>query len=392
MRLFIVNPFENVFEQRGIRHLNLADFYSKKKGVEVYYITSDFSHTNKIHFENSVIKSLQKKCIYDVSVCHINGYHENISFSRVLSHWQFSFCAVQEIKKHISDSDVILINSIGPELPFLMRIVGVNPNQIIVDVRDIWPDALNKGSGILKILFKIYCDFLYSFSLKKISRFIIVSTSFAKWVNRYSVVEKKVEYIPLGYDANRWGEPSAFHKSKKIINFVYVGNLNYQFPLEDFILAINDLSSCSFTVIGKGELMGYYKSISGQNVTFKGYLDKGKTSDLIKSADIGILPLDNSAMASTPNKLFDYIGAVCPVLCYSGNDSAALVESLGLGWVVEQDKRKIQEFISQIQYDDLLSKKRNIIINRNRFSVQFLYPRFFDFVDEVAGEQASYKC
>jgi hypothetical protein len=249
--IYIVTPFESILEGRGTRYPELSRLLSKShKNYNIEYITTDFSHQDKLHFDVNHIDQVKREINggYKFTVLPIKGYKKNISISRVVSHISLSFKYYTYLKAKVKEGDVIVISSIPPELVYaishLKRKVKV---KIVLDVRDIWPDSFNINSNVLNFIFSVYCNFVYSRIVLKIDRFITVAPGFNKWFDRYNVTNYK--FIPLGFDSKRWDK-----KIEKKFNYriVYIGYLNSQFDISLFVKYINIQKELSFDVVGGG--------------------------------------------------------------------------------------------------------------------------------------------
>jgi hypothetical protein len=382
MSIYILSPFENSLENRGTRNTYLAQLlYNSKKNI--VFLTSNFSHTHKKIYITNEINLLQEAHKWQTIVMKSGIYKKNISAKRFFVHWELAIKYANYFHQNLKQDDIIILSSIPPEILYLIQIVNqYHKAKIIVDIRDIWPDTLITHNRILKYLFSCYCNYLYQKSLVRCDKYIYVSLSFESWIARY-VKKYDAYYIPLGFDEERWksyiyqSDPSS-----KNINIVYIGNLNYQFPLDEFIIAIRG-KVLKFYIIGIGEKESKYKMISSDNVSFLGFLPANMASKFLIQNDIGLLPINSSSKASTPNKLFDYIAADLPILCYSNNDAAKFINEHNVGWVVDQNESDIEYLLNSLTIDEIKTKKNNMKKIKNMYSKEYLYHKYLEVINSL---------
>ncbi|MFL1801737.1 glycosyltransferase [Plesiomonas shigelloides] len=384
-KFIMVSPFENDIELRGTRNIHIANELLSKFD-EVIFVSSNFSHQMKRNFK---AKELNSSGQLDANIrkvyLDVSGYKSNYSIKRFYTHWQFA-CKLLRLIKTLSleQGDVVLFSSIPPEpLYFCADYISSKRAKLLCDVRDIWPDAFTI-SGVIGRGFSLYCDFFYSRVLPKVDSFTFVSPSFENWINRYldeeilGVTPKK--FLPLGYDRDRWDAVCKPVKTKSdTIGLCYIGFLESQFRLENIVSAFSyfNSDSLSLSIIGDGSKLDLYKSLDkNMRVQFLGRQPFDSASELVCKSDIGLLPIFGSAQM--PNKLFDYIGAGIPVVCFPGSDSSKLISQYQLGWVVDNDESAFVDFFKNLSFEDVLIKKKNVLDIRQIYSKCFLYnPEIF---------------
>ena len=273
-KIYLISQTESHLTQRGKRHPNLADYLVNNK-YNLTYISSNFYHADKRHFREAEIKIAQNQVKYDLRIIKSIGYYKNVGFKRILSNLIFSWKTYKFLKNENLDNATIIVPSRPVEiLFFLSKLKKIKPSKIIVDIRDVWPDAFNIGNPKLKKLFYSYCNFFLINSVKTFDEFIHTCPSFKDWLYRYAPNKKSV-LIPLGYDKSRFekyfiSEPRTF---SGIINFVYIGLLQKQIDILPFISAMSNNFSFTLTIYGdEGE---------GENYSIvKNYIDSNKINNV----------------------------------------------------------------------------------------------------------------
>jgi hypothetical protein len=318
------------------------------------------------------------------------GYKKNISISRVLSNVSFAMSLYQYLSKELKAGDKVYLNAIPPEVLFAISLLKKKCNiEVIVDVRDIWPDALvnQKKKNVLVNSFAYYCRFLYGKASRSIDKYVYVAPSFKSWITKYNKRNKPMLLSPLGYDENRWveniEEEDILLKDDRV-NMVYVGYLSNQFDLEQIIDYMNDSKrdDITFHIIGGGEKFDYYKSkVRNRNVTFYGMKSPQFVSKNLSRFDIGLLPLRRGAASFLPNKYFDYIAAKIPIIAYGSKDVGALIKAHDLGWYIETPDSDLVKALDSIDKESCYSKKQYVKRYNTSASMQHMNANIVSFIE-----------
>lgn len=134
--------------------------------------------------------------------------------------------------------------------------------------------------------------------------------------------------------------PNYFHLDfgpRKEYVLVYVGGLYYPRGLDIVLRAMPLMPDAHLWIIGEGSYRRHLERRATKNVTFFGW--KGNAHELIRRADIGIIPNFKSEQAdnSSPNKLYEYAYAGLPVLVSNCNSIARMVKLMQNGLVYQHD-------------------------------------------------------
>jgi len=373
--LYVVSPFEteNFSKKISSRNLEIAI----ASGMKAKVISSSFDHRYKKYNEISKVKSFLSSINENIGFVHIptTPYKRNVSIARVFSNLVFSFLTFIYLIYNAKKNDYVLINSIPPELCFFTTIASkIKKFKIIMDVRDIWPDALVVDKSVTSNLFRVYCNFFYKNLVKsRISKVFFVAHSFKDWIFRHQI-EAPALFLPLGYDASRWNHDISIVSvfTKKL---VYIGYLSQQFDLSIYIDFVNKNTDWKLFVIGGGQRSEEYKKLDVNDaVSFYGMVPPtsipGILSDI--SPDIAILPLTSGAKSLMPNKLFDYIANELPIIVTGSDDAGKFVEKNSIGWYIE-NVNDLEREILVIEDSQVSFMRDNLIKIKSNFSMQKLY-------------------
>jgi hypothetical protein len=393
--IFIVAPFEteNFSKEISSRNLELANISNES----VKIICSSFDHRYKKYNSFSDCKTFVNKQNPKVELIHINtiSYSKNISIARVLSNFIFAIRIFNYLLRNAKKNDTVLINSIPPEVIFFVSMASkIKRFNIILDVRDIWPDALISSNDMKATFFKWYCNFFYYFSSKKnIKHVIYVSKSFLPWIGRLGVSNQICNFLPLGYDKNRWS--TELSKKKNLENrnhkmhLVYIGYLSDQFDLTNIIKIVNKLDSVELHIIGGGKQEAYYQSISNlEHIIFHGMkAPKAIPSILIDiMPDLAVLPLAEGAKALMPNKLFDYIANKLPIIVTGSDEAGDFVEEVGIGFsAVSTNDLEIK--LNTLTKMELNEKRKKLFQMGDDYSMQKIYIKFRELLEKNESEK-----
>lgn len=387
--LYMVAPFEseNICKDISSRNIEIM----KKYDGESIMVMSDFDHRYKLRHKKTDIKSRLDS--WKVN-CHIFSgikYNKNISLKRMLSNFIFAFNCFIYLLKNVKDNDKVYINSIPPEVLFFISLLKkIKKIEVIVDVRDIWPDALvNSSSGLTVSIFKLYCNIIYKLSIGCVDKCVYVAPSFLNWISSKRV-NISPQFLPLGFDEARWsmkklqyrGDDDVIKLDSNIINVVYVGYLSQQFDLSPVIEAFNKLDdNFCLHVIGGGANLDYYKSLSNKNTIFYGMKSPQFVSSNLYKFDIGVLPLREGAASLLPNKFFDYVAAKLPIVSFGSPDVASILSEENIGYSVPGNPSDLYSFFNNIDMEDVDFKKKNINNSRKKYSMQEVYKNLAAYIN-----------
>ena len=292
MRNFlIISLAENNDTGRGNRNILLAKKLVKQ-GHKVTFLTSNFDHGKKIRIHPT--KFIESKNFY-FDTFSIPKYKTNLSLLRFAGHYIFSFKLLYKYKNQ--NFDLVFASSIPPEILFISTFL--KRKKLVVDIRDIWPDAIfsYRDKSILKNIFKIYCDYIYKLSLKKVDLFTLVAPSYNNWLKKY-LKKFKWKFIPLGFEEKDFKDFDINNMYK--YEYCYAGGLTPQFDFTDFE---SELKDARILFIGGGPSKKRLKKIY-KNSIFKGVVSRKEAMNLMKQSKYLIFPTNR--YAKLPNKAFDY--------------------------------------------------------------------------------------
>lgn len=383
-KLYIIGPTESILTKRGNRFPNMARFFFEE-GEEVVYYTSNFYHAEKRFFSKQEVHEATKGLDYKLKVLSVLGYYSNISSRRVISNFLFSIQLFFILLFKVSKRDKIILPSRPVELIFftamLKRLKGV---KIYLDIQDIWPDALEIENKRKKRIFEIYCNAFLKPSLKHYTGAFHVAPSFKLWLRRYS---KKTPscFVPLGWENERWSDVTLNdYKEKRVLKMVCVAQLQHQIDVMPILEVLKNNDNLHLTILGEdGTGERYYEAINYidthkiTNLEILGKIDRQDMVKHLENKDLGILPMITSSL---PNKIFDYMAAMLPVIVLGDNDSSNFVIENNIGWRCNFNSEDLGVLLQGMDSKDIQSKKNQVVLIRDNFSRHILHKKIKEII------------
>ena len=388
-KIYIISQTESELTERGKRHPDLANVLAQK-GYDVTYFSSNFYHADKVFFSNEELKKAQDKVPYKLELVSTCAYKSNFSINRVLSNLIFSFKVYKKLKKVLEENSLIIIPSRPIEiLYYISKLKRKKEVDVLVDIRDVWPDAFKINNRLISKAFYFYCNFFLKRSVSRFDKFLHVSPSFLIWLKRYNNTATS-HFIPLGYNPLRFNcDVNKPDKLKAPIKIVYIGLLQYQIDILPYIRAIENDSRFELYLYGDDGQGQRYEMVYNyvitnklNNVYFKGRLAQDEVCQYLKKCDIGIIPMITSSM---PNKIFDYLACELPILALGENDYSDFIVENNFGWFSTfnvEDLKKVNNTIYKTIDKDYKIKKQQIVSKKNKYSREILFENIIEIIEK----------
>lgn len=378
-KLYLIGPTESILTKRGNRFPNMAKFFVEE-GENVVYYTTNFYHAEKRFFSKEEINEAVSGLDYKLKFLSVLGYYSNVSPRRVISNFLFSIQLFFILLFKVSKHDKILLPSRPVELIFFMAILKrVKSVKIYLDIQDVWPDALQIESKRKKRVFEIYCNTYLKPSLKHYTGTLYVAPSFKLWLKRYA---KKTpsSFVPLGWENKRWSNITLKeYVEGSVIKMVCVAQLQHQIDVMPILEVLKNNNKLHLTILGEdgtgeryNEVINYINNNAITNIEIIGKIDRKEMVDYLENKDIGVSPMITS---SIPNKIFDYMAAMLPIIVLGDNDSSNFVVENNIGWQCNFNSKDLNILLKSIKTTDIQSKKKQVISIRDEFSRDILHKK-----------------
>ena len=244
----------------------------------------------------------------------------------------------------------------------------------IIHMRNNMPYALNLLSKKkIHILLEFYDEPskfyipLYKKSIKENNKIILtaITSSLADRISElFEINRKSISVSPSGVDKSKF----AHHKLQLNTNtktILYVGSLNPNRGIDNFILASKNIKEHNFIIVGGTEneatnLKNKFDINEGSNLIFVPHQKQSELLEYYNNSDILILPMSgdqkHTRLFASPNKLFEYMASGKPIIASNLPSVCEILKDYNSALLFQPD-------------DPIdLTKKINELINNNELS------------------------
>lgn len=352
-KVAIINS-SDTFEKRVDMIYNALN----EMGYEVEVFTSDYMHIEK---RKRVSKNPDYVFLKTIP------YYKNISLKRILSHIDFAYKALRELKKKQYH---LLYIVIPPNIQSLIaaRFYRKNDVKIIIDVIDMWPESLPIGDTS-HFPFAIWA-YLRNRNLRY-ADFIITECEIYQEKLIHFFKNRNVKTI---YWAKRANQATKHERlSKDCISLCYLGSINHIVDIELIGIIIQKLCMympVELKVIGKGEnketlIMTAKKS--GASVSDYGivYGEKEK-QEIFDTCHFGLNIMKKDVCIGLTMKSIDYLSAGLPLINNVPGDTHELIikENAGFNW----SEDRIKEIVNMVKNETMEMRKNAEIVFQKYFT------------------------
>lgn len=360
------------------KRIDSLSSYLSESGYDVTVLTG--KHNKKTEFN-----PLNKKYKIVYSPILALGKKKNIyRFIEQLSLAISSlFIGIFKIKK----CDCVITTTPPPLISFAGYFISkVKKAKLIYDVRDIWPDVAVEMNSfkVGSIYYKVF-SFISNFMYKHSYYITTVSPSkvekLKKHCEKLKCPNTKVKYIPNGLDDNfllsniNNNIIKEFNLDKKD-TICYIGNVGLAQDLDSFLDMAKQVKDdkYQFLIFGDGvqkeHLEQRIKKEKIKNSKCCGKIDYSEVYTILNNSKISFISLKNSNMKdSIPTKIFDAIGAGCPILLLASGDSCKIIDETKFGEHIDNPNELIETFDYIITNYNKYLKERETSLNivKNRY-------------------------
>ncbi len=327
MRVWLVNPFDNLRSEgfRPQRYWLMARAFVDA-GHEVVYWTSDFSHASK---EKRVL-AREVDDGFAVRMVPTLPYSKNICLKRIVSHRRIARDWYEMARREADKPDVVIAST--PPLVLCdaaRKFAGECGAMFIVDVQDAWPETFERVLpgfvfsllGMRSAARRIYCcaDGISAVAM----RYIALAAKYGS----------NAPTGLFGHCIDMTARPKSQPADSSTLRLVYIGNMSLSYDLATVIKTVSGMNGVSLDIAGNGPDKELVETlVSGSdNITFHGYLDLKRLSDLLARSDVGLIPMFPDSCVGIPGKLADYAAARLMVIESLGGETAAIVDRFDVG-------------------------------------------------------------
>lgn len=351
------------------RTTDIAKYLSEKHDVNV--LTGFPNHPLGKLIGDYKIKWLALENYFKVKVWRsflIIPKKNNSKIWRYLNYFSFAFSSFLNLFR-LEKPDVLFVSSPPISILILAYVYSkIKKTRLIVDIRDLWPEAAISLKFIKKTMFTSYLEKLVLNVYKYADKIIINTPAFGPVLKSYGH-DEKVFYIPNGFDiAENSRLKNAGVKNNARFKVFYAGLFGYaqnvNLLVETARVASLDKSEVDFVLVGAGPLkqdLEEKKEKYGlKNIIIYDYQPKDTLFKLIDSCDLGVITyeINDTFRKNIPSKIFDYMFLEKPVLINLEGIASDIIVENDFGFVLEtNDPTLFYNKIIEIKEKEDLEKK-----------------------------------
>lgn len=306
-----------------------------KRGHQVVWWTGRFEHQTKQHLpDEGDTVTIPDGAGSEVRLLDSPGYASNVSVRRFYDHYIIGR-RFREALEIAQVPDVILTSMPTPELASASaEFAKAKGIPLIVDVRDLWPDAIAQRMRGKFGYFPKWPLFAYErnvrFALKAADSVTAITRDCLTWAQqkgRRSAVERDLDRVfhlasrRTSIDPQRslqieamWRARGLEAGSKRI--FVWAGSLTNQAAANalldaQFLLPESIRDRIQVVICGDGDLADKVQAVSSRlpHMIYPGYVSRDEVQFLYGHSNVGLLCYDNTLdfQSSFPNKFGEYL-------------------------------------------------------------------------------------
>lgn len=351
-KIAIINS-SDTFEKR----VDMIYSAMKEMGYEATVFTSDYMHIEKR-------KRVSKNP--DYIFLKTIPYYKNISPKRILSHIDFAYKALRELKNRNYD---LLYIVIPPNIQSLIAAKYYRRNgiKIIIDIIDMWPESLPIG-GTSHFPFTIWA-YLRNRNLKY-ADFIITECELYQKKLMHFFKNKNVKTIHWAKQVNQVIKHERL--SKNCLSLCYLGSINNITDIKLIGIIIQKLCQyipVELKIIGKGEnkdTLIRAAEDAGASVLDCGIVyDEKAKQEIFDTCHFGLNIMKQDVCIGLTMKSIDYLSAGLPLINNVPGDTCEIIDQEHVGFNWGEDC--IEEIIDMV-------KNENVEMREN---AEFVFNRFF---------------
>lgn len=324
-----------------------------KQNYDTKIILSDFNHYKK----NRDITKYDK-----AQYIHVIKYKKNLSIMRILSHIQFSFKVMKEIKKSKPD---IVYCMIPPNLLCAALSLMKRKYKIIFDVCDMWPETMpySFNNPIFKFILKNWGDLRDKFIFKGdviVAECNLFLERLSSGINKTTIYLCKEQIYT----------EAMIRQNSLAMHFLYLGSINNIIDMKgiiDFLKLLNNKHPVVLEIIGDGESRDVFlKSLQKDNIkyNFHGIIyDNDIKKEIINKCRFGMNMMKKDVFVGLTMKSIDYFSFGLPIVNNIPADTAYIIEKYRCGFNVNKNNiESITNDILTMSDADYINMSSNVMV------------------------------
>ncbi len=405
MNIWLISAFEPtpLDNTRPMRFMGIAEA-ALKRGHKITFFSSAFQHSSKTYRYTKTTYHTVVEGRYEMIFIHAKPYRANISFKRMLSHYDLANKLMAEINHQKKKPEIIFISL--PPLSTADKVCSwgkKNNIPVVVDIIDPWPDVFTKQlpDSFSKIapllLFPFYNKLRRIFS--NCTAVTAISQEYINWAKKFYKTQKPTAFFYPAIQLDEITEGfvnfrSSAQKDENKLRVIYAGSLASSYDIPIILTAAERLEKkypgkTEFIIAGTGpqESLVKKKERELSNLRYVGRLNQNELYKELYLADLGLTQHVKGATQSVTYKLFDYLSAGLPVLNSLDSEMAAIIDTNKVGLNnssgdAESLIANIEKFLSN--RDMLQQYKENALRLTNELGdAKLVYNNLIEFIEPL---------
>jgi glycosyltransferase involved in cell wall biosynthesis len=278
----------------------------------------------------------------------------------------------------------------------------------LLEVRDLWPDAL-VAKGAIAAWQALPLEALACSLYRTADRIVSITPGIKLELLKKGLAAESIDVFPNGFDPELFRvEPGARERERERMGWdgafvgLFAGTHTEVTAVETIVRAaacLRGRAGIRFDLVGYGQTkpqaMALARDLGLPNIHFHDPVPKARIPALVAAADACLMTLFESPLIHIyfENKLMDYLGAGKPVLAAMGGQQAELLSRSGAGRVVPAfDHEGLARLVTEAA-DDRQGLARLGENGRSLVERQLLLPdilrRYVALIEAVAGGSAT---
>lgn len=400
MHIWLISAFEPtpIDNTRPMRFMGIADA-AISRGHRVTFFSSIFRHSTKqFRFSKPTRQTINEN--YDLVFVNSPSYHKNISFKRMLAHYEYAKNLVNEAEK-VDGPDVIFI-SIPPisSAALIMEWAGKKNIPVFTDIIDPWPDVFLKAFPQSVVpLAKASLSPLYRKmrrTLSKAAGVTAISSEYITWAKSFCPHVPTAFFYPAVAFKEIQDQLSKLppKENDDKLRLTYAGSLASSYDIPTIIEAAKQLEEkfpgkTAFDIAGAGpqDKIVIAAQSNLPNVRFLGRLDREQLLKQYAISDLGLMQHIKGATQTVTYKVFDYLSAGLPIINSLQSEVVKMFSENKVG--ISHEPGDVKGLVSAIEKfllskDLLQTYKKNALAYTSQYGdTEVVYGNLIKFIENT---------
>ncbi|MEX2394063.1 MAG: glycosyltransferase family 4 protein [Actinomycetota bacterium] len=286
---------------------------------------------------------------------------------KTLGHLSFMVSSVVLGIWSVGRTDVVIVSSPTMfSVPSAWFIAAVKRSRLVVEIRDLWPKAIVELGVLTSRKLIGALEILERWCYRVADLVVPVTAGLRDDIVARGVQASKVFVITNGVDTERFSIAQERADLKAQLGAtngellaLYIGTHGMIYDLDAIIDAAEELRDepIRFAFVGEGVtkagLMARVRDAALDNVMFHPSVDAAIVPDVMRSADIGLIPLRDVPLVDSvlPVKMFEYMAAGRPIVAAIRGESEPILQLGGAVIVPPEDRTAFVEALRMLARD-----------------------------------------